>query len=651
MQQALLSRIMDMPRGRCMLVYNVDFLIAGMLFLIVILGHFLHRPTMHLVNNRSFIWTLVISILYILVDIVCTILITQADLRTKAATEICVMLLCMLQILVPHAFMWHVQNLTERNDTSSLLTISTRYVLPVFMCSLVFLNHWSHIFFHVDRAGNYTRGPFYNGLYMLAGVYVFLILYYTFSSRSKISRNRKKSIMELFCYALAAVTIQFFIPNLLLAGFGVALGITVLFLTINNPYNYTDTISDSFDIRYLEEVYKSAHKQNMNMYFVSVTITQMKRLNRIIGMKKGNELLKYIAREFRASSRSITVFRAGRRFIIACPSLTSLCRTAATASDLFSRDIRIDDENIRVTAAIAVVDDTRNIASSDELLSYMEFISNTCSQTETTTIRSSKELYNRFSYYQEIENYLDEAIGKDLFSVNYQPIWDTRKERYTSVECLSRLSHPRLGNVPPYIFIQLAERNDQINRIGILQIRRICRFLQENPVLLEKIDSFKINLSPAELMREGHVEKLIGIIEEYNLPRSFFQFEITETVATEYGEALNEVIGLITGAGIGLSLDDFGSGYANLNSVLKLPFSSVKLDKSMLSGLEYDRNIRTLYRSTVSTLHEMDYQIVAEGVESEEEKDLATNAGVDLIQGYYYSRPLPEDKLVSLLES
>ena len=633
-----------------MLVYNVDFLLAGLIFLMVILAHFLRRPTLHLVNNRSFVWTLAISIAYILVDISCTVLITKSEFRLKGITEVFVTLLCMLEILVPHAFMWHVQNLAERNDKESMLTIATRYVLPSFMCALVFLNHWSHIFFRVDSKGNYSRGPFYNGLYILASVYIILIIYYTFSSLSKLSMKKRYSIIEIFIYSLFSIIIQFFKPNLLLSGFGVTLGITVLFLTINNPYNYADSVTESFDIRYLEEVYESAHKRNSKLYFVAISLTQMKRLNLIVGSKKGNELLRNIARQLRNINNRNFVFRSGRKFIVACPTLTSLYKTAELASNLFSREILMDDEKIRVPATICILDDTKNIKSSDQLISYIEFMTNTGSKTDTNTINSSKELFNRFTYYREIESYLDEAIKKDLFSVNYQPIWDTAKGKYTTVECLSRLSHPRLGNVPPYIFIQLAERNDQINRIGILQMKRICRLLSRNPFILRTIDNFKINLSPAELMREGHVERLIKIIEEFTLPLSFFQFEITETVATEYGEALNEVISLISSKGIGLSLDDFGSGYANLNSVLKLPFSSVKLDRSMLFGIEKDENIKTFYRSTVSTLHQMGYQLVAEGIETDEEKDFAIEAGVDLIQGYYYSRPLPEEKFIELLK-
>ena len=133
------------------------------------------------------------------------------------------------------------------------------------------------------------------------------------------------------------------------------------------------------------------------------------------------------------------------------------------------------------------------------------------------------------------------------------------------------------------------------------------------------------------------------------MPHSLFQFEVTETVATEYSKRLSLIAEQFRSAGIGLCLDDFGSGYANLNTVTQLPFSVIKLDRSLLFGICSDGRSASFYHSIVSTFQSMGYYVVAEGVETEAEVSLLRQWGVDMIQGYYFAKPLPPRELTDLL--
>lgn len=142
----------------------------------------------------------------------------------------------------------------------------------------------------------------------------------------------------------------------------------------------------------------------------------------------------------------------------------------------------------------------------------------------------------------------------------------------------------------------------------------------------------------------------IRIMDEFGIPHDWIQFEITETVATEYNGSLKKVADDFTAAGIRLCLDDFGSGYANLNTVMQLPFSSIKLDRSLLFDICSDEKRALFYQSVVETFRRMNYRIVAEGVETEAEMRLLSSWNVDMIQGYYFSKPLPQKELLELLK-
>ena len=219
---------------------------------------------------------------------------------------------------------------------------------------------------------------------------------------------------------------------------------------------------------------------------------------------------------------------------------------------------------------------------------------------------------------------------------------------YVCTLCTSRVIAPstvlRMG-IPTIalVFVILT------NPFTEIQLRRVCRFLCENPALRASIANVKINLSPLDLIQSESGSHLVRILGEYGLPCSCFQFEITETVATEYSASLTRVAESLQAAGIGLCLDDFGSGYANLNTVMQLPFSVIKLDRSLLFHICTDKNAALFYQSIVSAFCRLGYRIVAEGVETQEEMELLRSWNVDMIQGYYFSRPLPPDDLLRLL--
>ena len=149
----------------------------------------------------------------------------------------------------------------------------------------------------------------------------------------------------------------------------------------------------------------------------------------------------------------------------------------------------------------------------------------------------------------------------------------------------------------------------------------------------------------------GHMAAaFIRIMDEFGIPHDWIQFEITETVATEYNGSLKKVADDFTAAGIRLCLDDFGSGYANLNTVMRFPFSSIKLDRSLLFDICSDEKRALFYQSVVETFQRINYRIVAEGVETEAEMRLLSSWNVDMIQGYYFSKPLPQKELLDLLK-
>lgn len=415
----------------------------------------------------------------------------------------------------------------------------------------------------------------------------------------------------------------------------------------------TDSLTGVFGTEYFHRRVGSWMERKREIHLVMLELCRLKKINRIRGMRCGDQLLYDTAQMLCGISPWNQVFRVtGRRFVIVTHNIVEYERALHAVRMHFAQPVEVDGEEVSSPATICGITDAARLGTSETALDYIDYLASLVpAGAENMIVQDDDQTLKGFRYKQEVESFLETALRQDLFEVQYQPVYSLEKGGYVTLEALSRLRHPTLGPVAPDVFIALAEKNDQMPQLGLLQMRRICRFAKENPALMEGVHNIKINLSPMELMKTGHVDRLIGIIREYELPASFFQFEITETAATEYSEQMRLITAKLTQAGIGLCLDDFGSGYANLNTVLKLPFNAIKLDKSLLSGIEENNRVAAFYRNIVSVLQNMGYLVIAEGVETAKELDLVSRWGVDMIQGYYFARPLKAEEVISSLSA
>ena len=633
------------------MAYNVDFLLSALIFLLIILNHFMEQRALNTKSTKAFLTFLLLGIANIVFDLLCTFLITLARPDLAWMTECCLTILYLLQILVPVSLLGYIRTYYESDQSWPRWRRVCCVIPPLLMSLFILLNHRNGLFFRIDNSGNYVRGPYYLCMYLFAGAYILVIAVSSHVYASQLGRQKVRAIRELLLLVGICVVIQSIYHDILLTGFGIAMCIAILFFTINNPYQHMDSLTGLFDLNYFREQCNHFILRRKSFHVLSVDLCQLKRINRILGTDIGNQALIQTAQMLRLVGKDTRVFRSsGKRFLLICPTISEYEAAQQKIQEMFSHPMEINGNSIASPVAICGIIHAEQLDSCEFLLGYLDYLSSLIASTNRTVlIQGNQETRRGFRYTQEIEHFLQTALEEDLFEVYFQPVYSTSQKRYVTMEALSRLRHPTLGPVSPEVFISIAEKSDQIAQLGLLQMRRICVFLKAHPELMEQIQGVKINLSPMELLKKGHIQQLVDTIRESGLPASCFSFEITETVATDYSENLWNAIDLFTSAGIGLCLDDFGSGYANLNSVLKLPFSVIKMDRSLLSDICTDEKAAALYRNTVSVLRNMGYTVVAEGVETLAELELLSSWGVDMIQGFYFSPPVSRSKLLELL--
>lgn len=252
---------------------------------------------------------------------------------------------------------------------------------------------------------------------------------------------------------------------------------------------------------------------------------------------------------------------------------------------------------------------------------------------------------------QSIERAIHEALEHKAFKVYYQPIYDTRSGAIHSAEALVRLIDPELGFISPEEFIPIAEKTGTITSIGESVFEQVCRFLAEERPERYGLDYVEVNLSTVQCMNAGIVERLKQIADMYNIDPSRINLEITETSVVLSETTMKRVMKELEAAGFTFALDDFGTGNANYSYILNYPFRLIKIDKSFLWEANKNRNNRVLFDNMVRLIKELDRQAVCEGVETREQRDALIAKGVDYLQGYYYSKPIPREDFMFYLRN
>lgn len=244
----------------------------------------------------------------------------------------------------------------------------------------------------------------------------------------------------------------------------------------------------------------------------------------------------------------------------------------------------------------------------------------------------------------KFEHHLNRALEQSEIDVFYQPQLCHKTQRVIAVEALARWQSEALGFVPPSQFIQVAENAGMISRLGEYILNRVCRDVQQS-AWLQSMSHISVNISARQLVQPYFADEVIQTILNYRLPLSLFCIEITETAAISDYDLCVKSLEKLRKAGITISLDDFGTGFSSLSLLKKLPLSEVKIDRSFIADIIKDQSNLDFVSTMILMGRSLGYRVVAEGVETAEHVSSLSELGVDLLQGYYFSKPQPISQL------
>jgi EAL domain-containing protein (putative c-di-GMP-specific phosphodiesterase class I) len=251
----------------------------------------------------------------------------------------------------------------------------------------------------------------------------------------------------------------------------------------------------------------------------------------------------------------------------------------------------------------------------------------------------------------QMESYMRRALELKEFELYFQPIVNTNTGKVCSVEALLRWKNPSMGMVTPDRFIPLAEETGLIIPIGKWVLEEACRVAVGWPEIVGNDVGISVNVSPRQFRDPEFIRIVMRALSDSGLKPEHLELEITERLLLDNSIETPEILNQLDRAGVQLSVDDFGTGYSALSYLKSYPFDTLKIDKSFVQDVMKEPENASLVRAIINMAHSLGLNVIAEGVEEEEQTHFLKEEGCDFCQGYYYSRPVPAEEFAAWLKS
>ena len=403
----------------------------------------------------------------------------------------------------------------------------------------------------------------------------------------------------------------------------------------------------------LENIFEVQHESSEPLVLLYIDLDDFKNINDSLGHLVGDQILKSVGERLQKFIQDDNVLCrfAEDEFILLLSGIYESSEVEAIAGEileLLSILFVIDQYKIHLSASIGIVADDSSIHHSSELI-YQSVLAmqeakrqgrNMWQWYEKTRMQPVAEID-----YTTLRLELMEAINQENFDLFYQPLIHPETGLVTGVEALIRWCHPQQGYISPAIFIPLAERTGQIISVGQWVLEKACLDIAEWNKTHNSQITVSVNISPLQFRRAGFLQVLEHALELSQLPPELLKIEITEGVIINGADRTIEILKAVRALGVQVAIDDFGTGYSSLSYLRRLPINQIKLDRSFIEELTLDGQDAAIVQSIIHLAHQLDLEVVAEGVETLSQASLLYQQGCDLLQGFFYAKPAPLTEL------
>ncbi|MDD7220253.1 MAG: EAL domain-containing protein [Clostridia bacterium] len=619
---------------------NIQFQICGLCILFLLIIFYKSHKTLHLYKEKIFYSVLCILTVSLIEDILSLVVIHYR----YSLTQFLVYFVCKVYIvsLIWGAWSALIYILTDvvsekkhRKLTLYLMLLATGQSIIVFFLPI-------HIFENENQV--YTFGSAVMAVYIFVALYIISTLTITYAFRRILNPRKRFAIILWMLIWMISALIQFCNNAILIVGFASAIGALILFVLMENPEANLERKLGCFNSYALTEYLHQMFERKINFNVLEVSFE-----NKGLQEETGMNVYEIMREILQISSQYDDIF-AFKNISLSLVLVSEKTQNLKSAGETILNHFgNLNGFNKKSSLILASVTD--EISDMEELFSCLSFIRKEYEDERGKLIITNKDMISKFREKYLVEQEISEALEEDRVEVFLQPIYSNHDLSFTSAEALVRIRKKDGELLSPGLFIPVAEENGQILDLGERVFEKVCCFLKNSDAIKLGIHYIEVNLSVIQCERADLAERLISIIERYQIHPGLINLEITETASIRSRKIMLQNMKKLINYGFSFSLDDFGKGESNLMYVVDMPVSIVKLDYDMSKAFFKSSKAVQIVKSVVNMVHSMGMKLVAEGIEEKEEIEGMLREGIDYIQGFYYSRPLPEEEFVRFLRN
>jgi len=401
----------------------------------------------------------------------------------------------------------------------------------------------------------------------------------------------------------------------------------------------------------LQVALAQAKRKQSHVAVLFIDLDRFKNINDSLGHQAGDILLQQVAERLKQCIRPVdTVCRlGGDEFIIILsdiPVLDDAAKTAVKVAEIVARPYCINGAEFHITPSTGISIYPNDGYHIDALIKNADsamYFAKDCGRNNFQFFTT--DLNSRALHCLSMETSLRRALEREELILHYQPQIDLDTGQVTCMEALVRWQHPELGLVFPSDFIPLAEESGLILPLGKWVLSTACSQVKKwqkcglGPIRIA------VNLSARQFRQQNLTRQVAAVLKEVDLEPRFLELELTESLMMHSPEEVIRTLKQLRSLGVRVSIDDFGTGYSSLSYLKRFPIDSLKIDRSFIHGVAENHGDEAIIMAIVTLAHSLDLQVVAEGVETEQQLEFLRNQLCDGLQGHLFSHPLPEAQI------
>lgn len=499
----------------------------------------------------------------------------------------------------------------------------------------------------------YSRGPLYSLYYIIVAIYVIYGIALILKNLALIEKKNILYVSILCAGYLFGMVIGMIDKYIRMTNFIQILTLASAFYLLENDETLLDKVTGVYNTNALDRDTYPLFHSSYRSFLLSIKLQDINNYRLMIGMNAMTQVLHQIG------SWMLSIANENCHFYRVAPGefTVLLYNSDKNNTDEIAEKIRSrftqpwhysdTDADITIPAQIWVSTIPDRISTEEQVLAFSE--STFDSNLPQNQIIVADEMKNE-QRRMDVNVAIQRALTNNTFEVYYQPIYDSTTQTIHSCEALVRMTDPELGPVSPEEFIKVAEQNGTVSKIGSIVFEKVCQFISEKKPEQYGMDFIEVNLSPIQCMDQDLPSEFQTIMMKYGVNPQQIVLEITESAVIRNKGLVNNVVQKLQNIGFNFALDDFGTGQANYSYVREFPFTIIKIDKSFLWAADKNQTDRAVLHNMLNLVNDLKLYTVVEGVETEVQRNNLVSNGVKFLQGYYYSKPVPQDEFLSYIK-